>query len=317
MVTGSLRVVFLGTPQFAVATLDAILASRHRPVLVVTQPDRARGRGQRVSEAPVKAAATRAGIPLLQPSSARDPAVVEAIDQTGADIGVVAAYGKILPTTLLSRPRLGMINVHASLLPKYRGAAPVHRAVLAGEPETGVSIMRVVEALDAGPMFACVRSPIGDDETSEHVEGSLARLGASLLIETLDALVEGRARETPQDHAAATYAPRLTKAEGLVNWSLGASQIHNLVRGLYPWPHAYTFHEGARLILLRSSPSIEAASAPPGTILEAHGDVLRVATGQGTLRLLQLQVEGKRPMATREFLAGHRVSSGVRLSAGP
>jgi len=317
MVTGSLRVVFLGTPQFAVAILDAILASRHRPVLVVTQPDRARGRGQRVSEAPVKAAATWVGIPLLQPLSARDPAVLEAIDRSGADIGVVAAYGKILPTALLSRPRLGMINVHASLLPKYRGAAPVHRAVLAGERETGVTIMRVVEALDAGPTFAFARRPIGDDETSEDVEHSLARLGSTLLIETLDALVERRAHETPQDDAAATYAPRLTKAEGLVSWSLAANQIHNIVRGLYPWPHAYTYLEGARLILLRSAASIEAANAPPGTILEADGDVLRVATGQGTLRLLQLQVEGKRPMATREFLAGHRVSSGARLSAGP
>jgi len=317
MVTGGLRVVFLGTPQFAVATLDALLGSRHQPLLVFTQPDRARGRGRHVSGTPVKARAILARVRILQPSALRDPAVLEVIDESGADIGVVAAYGKILPTSLLSRPRLGMINVHASLLPKYRGAAPVHRAVMAGEAETGVTIMRVVKALDAGPMLARVRCPIGDQETSEELERSLARMGASLLVDTLDSMVAGRASETPQDEASATYAPRLTKAEALVDWSLPARQIHNVIRGLHPWPHAQTYLDGTRLILLGSSPSPENPSAPPGTIVVAHGDVLSVAAGQGCVHLLQLQAEGKRPMATREFLAGHRVSVGARLTAGP
>lgn len=318
MVTaGSLKVVFFGTPQFAVPTLDALLDSSHRVVGVVTQPDRPRGRGQKETDAPVKARAKAAGLPLLQPATLKDPAVVEGLAALGADIGVVAAYGKILTEAVLAVPRLGMVNVHASLLPKYRGAAPVHRAVMAGETHTGVTIMRVVKALDAGAMLAVVDQPIGPDDTSDRVELALAQSGARLLVDTLDRLAAGPIEEVPQDDARATYAHRLSKDDGIVDWTRSAVSIHNQVRGLYPWPHAFSFVDGKRLILLRSSVLAETATAPPGTIVIAHGDDLRVATGDGILCLTEVQAEGRRPGRTREFLAGHRLTAGARFTATP
>src|SRR5207245_6309835 len=200
MVAGrALRLVFFGTPAFAVPTLEALLASRHPVVGVVTQPDRPRGRGQHVSDAPVKARAAAAHVPILQPERVKDAAFVKALTALHADLGVVAAYGKILSDEVLATPPGGVINVHASLLPKYRGAAPVHRAIMAGERETGVTIMRVVSALDAGPVLAAVRRPIGPDETSEEVERDLGHIGATLLVSTLDAMADGTVIETAQD----------------------------------------------------------------------------------------------------------------------
>lgn len=318
MVTAaSLKVVFFGTPQFAVPTLDAILDSSHRVVGVVTQPDRPRGRGQKETDAPVKARAKAAGLPLLQPATLKDPAVVERLAALGADIGVVAAYGKILTEAVLAVPPLGMVNVHASLLPKYRGAAPVHRAVMAGETHTGVTIMRVVKALDAGAMLAVVEQPIGTDDTSDRVELALAQSGARLLVDTLDRLAAGPIEEVPQDDARATYAHRLSKDDGIVDWTRSAVSIHDQIRGLYPWPHAFSFVDGKRLILLRSSVLAETATALPGTIVMAHGDDLRVATGDGILCLTEVQAEGRRPGRTREFLAGHRLTAGARFTATP
>jgi methionyl-tRNA formyltransferase len=310
-----LRVVFFGTPEFAVPTLDALLSSRHSVVAVVTQPDRPRGRGQKVSGAPVKQHAAAASLPILQPARIRDELFMAAISALDADLGVVAAYGKILTDDLLRTPRLGMINVHASLLPRYRGAAPVHRAIIEGERETGVTIMRVVKALDAGPMLATVHRPIGFSETSEEVERALARLGASLLVSTVDALAEGAITEVPQDDAASTYAHRLTKEDGAIDWSQPAVRLHNRIRGLHPWPHAFTHWERRRLILLQSTPRIESADAPPGTVVQAAGDDLHVATGGGVLRILALQAEGKRPMPAREFLAGHHLTPGERFES--
>jgi methionyl-tRNA formyltransferase len=311
----ALRILFFGTPEFALVTLDALLRSRHQVVGVVTQPDRPRGRGQRVSESPVKQRAVRAGLPVLQPERLREAAFLEAAAALGADLGVVAAYGKILTDQVLALPRLGLLNVHGSVLPRYRGAAPVHRAIIAGDTETGVTIMRVVKALDAGPTFAVARRPIGPHETSEQVERDLARLGADLLVATIDELTAGRARETPQDEAAATDAPRLTKADGIVDWTWSADRLHNLIRGLYPWPHAFAFLHDRRVILHRSAVASVSHSAPPGTVLEAHGDRLLVATGGGTLDLVDVQPEGKRKMGVREFLAGHAVAVGDRFAA--
>jgi methionyl-tRNA formyltransferase len=324
MVAGdALRIVFFGTPEFAVPTLDALLASRHPVVGAVTQPDRPRGRGHKTSDAPVKSRALAAGLPILQPDRLKDPAFLDALAAFNADLGVVAAYGRILTDAVLATPRLGLINVHASLLPRYRGAAPVHRAVIAGERETGVTIMRVVKALDAGPMLATARRPIGPEETSEDVERDLARIGAALLVASLDDLALGRATETPQDEAAATYAPRLTKDDGAIDWKWPADRIHNLIRGLHPWPHAFTFIRGARLILRASSSnpvsdtSDTSDTSEPGTILEAAGDRLIVATGNGTLHVRDIQAEGKRPMTVRDFLPGHRLARGDRFTAAP
>jgi methionyl-tRNA formyltransferase len=321
-----LRIVFFGTPEFAVPTLDALLASRHQVVGLVTQPDRPRGRGHKTSEAPVKARATAVDLPILQPERLKDQVFLDALDAWRADLGVVAAYGKILTDMVLATPRLGMINVHASLLPRYRGAAPVHRAIIAGEHETGVTIMRVVKALDAGPMLATARRPIGPEETSDDVERDLARLGAPLLVATVDELAAGRPTETPQNDSLATYARRLKKEDGAIDWSWPAERIHNLIRGLHPWPHAFTFVRGARLIIRRSAVRRSEVSdtsdtfgrgGGPGTVLAAGGDDLIVATGNGALRIGEIQAEGKRPMTARDFLAGHRLTRGDRFTAAP
>jgi methionyl-tRNA formyltransferase len=309
-----LRIVFFGTPAFAVPALEALLASRHAVVAVVTQPDRPRGRGQKTTHAPVKASATAAGAAVLQPDSVRDPGFVAELSAMNADLGVVAAYGKILTDAVLAVPRLGMVNVHASLLPRYRGAAPVHRAIIAGERETGITIMRVVRALDAGPMMATAHRAIGPDETSEDVERDLARIGAALAVSTIEGLVDGRVSELVQNDADATYAHRLTKDDGVIDWALSSDQIHNRIRGLHPWPHGFTFLGDKRLILLRSTPSADVAGSEPGTVVEATGDRLRVATGAGLLNLLEVQAEGKRAMPAREFLAGHPdLRQGARL----
>jgi len=311
-----LRIVFFGTPGFAVPTLDALLGSPHAVAGVITQPDRPRGRGHKTTDAPVKARAMAAHVPLLQPDTLKDDRFLHQLRALDADLGVVAAYGRILTDAVLAVPRLGLINVHASLLPRHRGAAPVHRAIIAGDRETGVTIMRVVQALDAGPMLAAVKRPILDDETSDAVERDLADLGAGLLLQTVDDLAHGRSREMAQDEAAATYAPRLKKEDGIVDWAAPATDVHNLIRGLYPWPHAFTFINRTRLILLRASPSHAAHTAGPGTILEASGDHLIIAAGEGMLHLHQVQVEGKRAMSPREFLAGHRLARGDRFTAG-
>jgi methionyl-tRNA formyltransferase len=308
-------IVFFGTPQFAVPTLEHLVASRHEVRGVVTQPDKPRGRGQKVVDSPVKAAALNHRLPVLQPERLRDPQVADTLRGWAPDLGVVAAYGKLIPEELLRLPRFGMINVHASLLPKYRGAAPVHRAVIAGDPETGVTIMRVVKALDAGPMISTATRQIRDTETSAEVESDIARIGARLLVGTADAIAEGRASETPQNESEATYAHKLDKSDGIIDWSRSAVDIHNQIRGLHPWPHAYSDLQGERTILLLSEVERElpGSRAAPGTVLDAHGDQFRVQTGEGVLRLLMLQREGRRALSAREFLAGRRIQPGARF----
>jgi len=313
----SLRVVFFGTPEFAVPTLEALLKSPYEVVAVVTQPDRPRGRGHKTTPSPVQTAAVAAGRPVLQPNSVKDDAFLYELSRLTPDLGVVAAYGQILTNAALAIPRLGMINVHASILPAYRGAAPVHRAIINGEAETGVTIMRVVKALDAGPMLAVERLPIGLEETSEDVERDLAAMGARLLVSTVPSLAAGTAIERPQDNAAATYAPRLSKDDGLIDWNWPAERIHNLIRGLHPWPHAVTFLGAYRLILHRSRPAPGPVWNKPGAIVEAGGDRLLVATGDGGLDILEIQLEGKRPLPVREFLMGHPVAPGGAFHASP
>jgi methionyl-tRNA formyltransferase len=316
MVNG-VRVVFFGTPRFAVPTLEALLASRHDVVGVVTQPDRRRGRGQKVTAGPVKALAVERAIPLLQPDTLRDPAIAGALAAWQPDLGVVAAYGQLIPSALLDVPRFGMINVHPSLLPKYRGAAPVHRAVIAGDTETGVTIMRVAAKLDAGAMFARITHSVAPDVTSEELEDALAVVGARLLVEVVDQIAAGSAHEEPQDERLATYAARLTKDEGLIDWTLPAARIHDRVRGLFPWPHAYSFVDGHRIIVWRTRPLGYPARAPAGTVIHADNDGLHVAAGDGSaLALLELQSEGGRPLSADDFLRGHPLQPGARFS-GP
>ncbi len=235
----------------------------------------------------------------------------------GIDLGVVAAYGKILPDWLLALPRLGLINVHASLLPRYRGASPIHRAVMNGDTEAGVTIMRVVKALDAGAMLATGTVPIGLDDRTDTVERELAGIGGALLVETVDRMAAGPVDEVPQRDADATYAPRLRKEEGLVDWSRPARAIHNQIRGLHPWPHAFTFGPGGRLILHRSAVAPgAAATVAPGTVVPAtQPGGVSVATGDGVLDLLELQAEGGKVLPARAFLAGHPLTPGDRLGA--
>jgi methionyl-tRNA formyltransferase len=313
-----LRLAFFGTPEFAVPTLREVRAAGHDVVVVVTQPDRPRGRGQIPSQGPVKAFAEQHGLPVLQPERLRDDAFLAALAAASSDLGVVAAYGKILPATVLAAPRLGLINVHASLLPRWRGASPIHRAVIAGDAETGVSIMRVVQALDAGAVFAQSRRPIAADETSEEVERALAEDGARLILPVIGALRAGTATETPQDESLVTYAPKLTRDDGVIDWTAPAASIHNQVRGLHPWPLAVTLFQGVRVIIRRTSLGPEPAAWPDrpraGDVVAVEREAIVVMAGdRRPVRLLQLQAEGRRAVTAREFAAGARLHPGARF----
>ena len=306
-----LRVAFFGTPDFAVPSLAALIASRHDVVALVSQPDRPKGRGHKLQPTPTKQVALEAGVPVLQPAKIRDDAFLDAFRDLRVDLGVVAAYGKILPDALLAIPPMGMINVHASLLPAYRGAAPVHRAVIDGLSETGVTIMRVVRELDAGPMLARVTRPISTEETSVDVERGLAGLGARVLLEVIEQLAAGTAHEEPQDDGAASYAAKITREEGTIDWTLPAALLHDRVRGLQPWPLVSARLDNHRYLLHRTLPHPDSVAAAPGTIVEAAGDRLVVATVRGTLQILQLQPEGRRVLNSRDFLAGYRIRPGM------
>ncbi len=312
--TAKLRLIYFGTPPFAVPTLRALLGSQHQVVALVSQPDRPRGRGQHVTATATKQVALEAGVPVLQPVKLRDEAFLSTIASYNADLGVVAAYGRILPDAVLKIPQLGMINVHGSLLPKYRGAAPVHRAVIAGDEVTGITIMRVVAALDAGPMLATATRPIDADETSVEVERDLAEIGARTLVDVVDQLSRGPIVETPQDDGLATYAPKLEKSESPIDWQRPAHEIHNRVRGLQPWPMASTTMQGVRALIHRTRLTEQTASAPGGTVVDASGDVLSIATGDHkVLRIVTVQPEGRRAMTVREFLSGRKLLPGMLL----
>lgn len=313
-----LRIAFFGTPSFAVPTLDALLASEHEVVGVVTQPDRPRGRGHQVTEAPVKERARIAGVPVLQPTRLKDPAFLEAFRAWGADIGVVAAYGRLLPQVLLDIPPRGLINVHASLLPAWRGASPIQRAVLNGDTISGVTIMRVVLALDAGAMLARVEVPIAPDDTAGSLEARLAVAGASLARDVLDRLGHGQdVPEVPQDDSQATLAPKIEKQDGAIDWTRSARALDCHVRGMQPWPGAFTFVDGQRLVVreARVAPH-PAGDIPPGGLIAADGEALILACGQGSsLRIVRVQPEGKRVMTAREWLAGRRADAPLRAGA--
>ncbi|HET9372414.1 MAG TPA: methionyl-tRNA formyltransferase [Vicinamibacterales bacterium] len=307
-----MRVIFFGTPAFAVPTLDALVAAGHDVVGVVTQPDRPRGRGQKVQPSEVKARALEHGLPVLQPDRLREPAMLDSMRALGPDLGVVAAYGRILPQSLLDLPRLGMLNVHASLLPRWRGAAPVHRAVLAGDAETGVTIMRVVLQLDAGPMLAREKTDIGGSETSGELEGRLAIIGGRLLATVVDGLRAGTVEEIAQDEALVTYAKRLERSESPIDWRRSATEVHNQIRGLQPWPLASTMLGGKRLLLRRAEVE-RGVTGSPGTIVGVDHSAIHVAAGTGAVRILELQPEGRPVMTAHAFANGHRVAVGARF----
>lgn len=311
-----LRIVYFGTPEFAVPGLRALIDSRHDVVALVSQPDRPKGRGQKLQPTPTKIVAEAAGVPVLQPARLKDGTFAAALAALRPDLAVVAAYGRIIPDAVLQVPRFGMINIHASLLPRYRGAAPVHRAVIDGARETGVTIMRVVTELDAGPIFSVAHHAIGPDDTTPEVERALAAIGATLVTRVVDQIASGTAVEVRQDHAHATYAPKIEKAEASIDWSLPATRIHNLVRGLQPWPLVTVSFAGLRCKLHRTQLTEQRTAAVPGTVAIASGGELGIATGdRRVLRVLEIQPDGKRVMTAPEFLAGRRVEIGTPVAA--
>ena len=310
----ALRVLFFGTPDFAVPTLARLLTSSHTVAAVVTQPDRPKGRGQQVTPTPVKHLATRHHLQVLQPTRLNDESLLSELRALAPDLGVVAAYGRLLPQRLLDLPRLGMINVHASLLPRWRGAAPVHRAVLAGDERTGVTIMRVVLQLDAGPALARVATDIDPDETSETLERRLAELGADAIGSVIERLEAGDVEADAQDESGVTYAAKLTRADSAIDWVRPSRAVHNQIRGLHPWPLTAARLNGRRMSLIRSEVEHEnLLEAEPGAVVFRDADTISVACRPGVLRLLEVQPEGRRIMTLREFQNGARVSIGDRF----
>jgi methionyl-tRNA formyltransferase len=309
-----LRLGFAGTPEFAVPALDA-LREAHRICAVFTQPDRPAGRGQPLHASPVKTRALEHGLRVHQPASFKSPEALEILRSLGLDALVVVAYGLILPPAALQSPKLGCINIHASLLPRWRGAAPIQRAVLAGDATTGVTIMRMEAGLDSGPMLASRAIDIGADDTAKTVHDRLARLGAELIGETLDALKEGGVREVPQPSEGVTYAEKINKAEALIDWQQDAVQVWRRVRAFNPWPIAETRLNGAQLRIWDAEMR-DAGTVPgtePGTVLAATRDGIDVACGRGILRVLRLQLSGRKPLFARDFIKGLRLD-GARFA---
>lgn len=312
-----LRLGFAGTPQFAVAALDALAASRHALVAVFTKPDKPAGRGQSLQFSPVKRRAIELGVPVQQPQTFKSEDVLNTLRALQLDALVVVAYGLILPATALAVPALGCFNIHASLLPRWRGAAPIHRALLAGDAVTGVTIMRMEAGLDTGPMLAVRSMDIAPDDTAGTLHDRLARLGGELMVDTLDALAAGTACERPQPEAGVTYAGKISKSEALVNWDETAASILRRVRAFNPWPIAETKLDGAQLRIweaeLAPGTAPEAGAALPGTVLHASDEGIDVACGQGVLRILRLQLAGRKPLAAREFIKAQHLD-GARLT---
>jgi len=311
-----MKVIFMGTPEFAVPSLRTLVEGGHMVRAVFTQPDRPVGRKQIITPPPVKLFAEQHGLTLLQPEKIK---TAEARTQfepllKEADVGVVAAYGRILPSWMLEAPRYGCINVHSSLLPKYRGAAPINWAIARGERETGVTIMQMDVGLDTGAILLQRAAPIGDQETAPQLTARLAELGADLLAEALGKLERGELEPRPQNDAEATYAPMLKREDGQIDWSLTAQEIYNRWRGFIPFPGCYTFLNGQRLEILNASAEPAAAESQPGTVCEVTKDSFAVACGGATrLRIIEVQPSGKRAMRARDFLNGTRLEVGVRF----
>ncbi|MCC5858753.1 MAG: methionyl-tRNA formyltransferase [Ectothiorhodospiraceae bacterium] len=307
------RLVFAGTPEFAVPALQVLLDRGRAPVAVYTQPDRPAGRGRRLRPSPVKQLALAHGLPVRQPQSLREAGEQAALAALRPDLMIVVAYGLLLPPAVLDIPRRGCVNVHASLLPRWRGAAPIQRAVLAGDRETGVCLMQMEAGLDTGPVLARAVTPIHPEDTGATLHDRLAAMGAGLLAENLDALINGELVAEPQDGAEATYATKLDKAEARIDWSLPAAELQRRVAAFNPWPVAETRWHDQVLRIWRAEAVGGTDDAAAGTVLAAGDQGIDVATGHGVLRLLELQPPGKRPMGAAEFLRGRRLTPGERL----
>lgn len=309
-----LRIAFAGTPDFALPALQAIASSSHHLVGVLTQPDRPQGRGQRIGLSPVKRAAQQLNVPVLQPTTLKDESARKSLEALQPDVLVVVAYGLILPQPVLDLPRLGCVNIHASLLPRWRGAAPIQRAILAGDTQSGVTIMLMDAGLDTGPILLQRAVAIEPSETGGSLHDKLAALGGELLLEALDGLAAGTLRPTPQPSEGVTYAAKIEKSEALIDWSQSAADIERKVRAFNPWPIAETRLDGEQLRILSARVEAGPADAAPGTILTVGADAFTVACGEGKLAVTSVQRPGRKPITARD-LANAVALTGKRLGA--
>lgn len=310
-----MKVVFMGTPDFAVGALEKIIEAGHEVTLVVTQPDREKGRGKEVAFSPVKECAIKHGINVFQPLKIRLPENVEELKKYEADVFVVAAFGQILSKEILDMPRYGCINIHASLLPKYRGASPIAWSILNGDEKTGVTIMQMNEGMDTGDILLQRAIPIEKKETTEGLFDKLMVLGADMITEALDKLSKGELKAVPQDESLATKVGKMDKTFGLIDWNEAAEVIERKIRGLYSWPSAYTFINGKRLKVFNADVTkADSTGAKPGSIIKVDKDAFTVMTGKDALTVNDIQIEGKRRMAVKEFLLGYSLNEGDILS---
>ncbi len=310
-----MKIIFMGTPDFAAGALGALLRAGHEITLAVTQPDRPRGRSGELLPSPVKVCALEHGIPVFQPRRIKKPEAVEELRRYGADVYVVAAFGQILSQEILDIPRYGCLNIHASLLPKYRGAAPIQHVILDGEERTGVTIMQMDAGIDTGDMLYKKEIPIGDRDTYETLHDKLMELGGRAIVEALALLEQGRLPREKQRDGESSYAPMIEKSMGEIDFSAGAAAVDRKIRGLTPWPSAFTYYKGKQLKIWRAEPdeSPEAGAHPPGEILETGKEFVKVAAGQGALRIYELQLEGKKRLQAHDFLLGVKMLPGERL----
>lgn len=310
-----MNVVFFGTPEFAVPSLERLIASRHEVLLVVAQPDRPAGRGMRLHKPPVAELALAHGIPVEQPSRIRTDEFLDTVGARSPDLGVVVAYGKILPPKLLAIPKHGFVNVHASLLPQYRGAAPIQRAIAAGDEQTGVSIMQVDEEMDHGPVFATRTTPIEPNERTPSLAARLAAIGADALIEVIDAIERGEARPEKQDHARATHAPKIEKKEGEVDWNRGAAEIYDRFRAFHPWPGLSTAMRGetVKIVDMHLDHDHGGEGTDPGTILAIEPPAIFVACGSWALKIDAMQRAGKGPVPASDLARAFGLTVGSPL----
>ena len=310
-----MRIVFAGTPEFAVPPLRALLGTSHEICGVYTQPDRPAGRGRKLTPSPVKLIAQEAGLPVFQPETLKDEAAQAELRELKPDLMVVVAYGLLLPRAVIDTPPLGCINIHASLLPRWRGAAPIQRSILAGDAETGVTIMYIEPSLDAGPMLLKKSCPIGPDDTAGDLHDRLARIGAEALLEALPPIAAGTAQPELQDESLVTHAAKISKDDAQLDWSRPASELQRQVCAFNPWPVAETVYRDQVMRVWRGTVIPATRLAPPGTLL-IDGEHLDVVTGNGCLRLLEIQLPGGKRIAARDFINGHP-ESGLILGAKP
>jgi methionyl-tRNA formyltransferase len=308
------KIIFMGTPEFAVPALKALYKSNQNVVLVVTQPDRPKGRGRKIIPPPVKEVAINLGCEVDQPASVRTVEFANRIATHEPDIIVVIAFGHIIPKNILELPKIAAINIHASLLPKYRGPAPIQWAIINGETKTGVTTMLMDEGLDTGDILLSSKIKIFSDDTSDTLHDRLANLSADVLIQTIERIETGDITPISQDHAQATYAPLLKKNDGRMNWEMPAPTLEAFVRGMTPWPGAFTFHGKKRLKIFKAMPIIIDTVEPPGTVIKRFPDELCVAAGKGALSVIEIQGESGKRLLIKEFLQGYKIAPGTILS---